>query len=423
MPNKKRTPPPYATPPPREDEHERLEALAELAILDTPPTPEFDSLTHLAARIFRAPTVTLSFIDAERQWLKSSHRFDVQQLPRAISLCAHVVAQDAPLVIEDASADPRFAGNPLVYKQPMVRFYAGVPLRWKQRPIGVLALLDSRCRSLTKEHVEVLEDLARQAEALLAAHLLATAAAAHQQHLAAHLQELTLMRQERAALVRVLLDDMRVPLTTIRSATESLAAEVCRADADSERVLLSTAASQQLGQLAEAADHLDTLVLGVLDVDARRELCLAPIECDVRELLLDVANRVGSQVRARGVELELRVPAPLPIRVDVDLIGRVLINLIWDAAGRRGGTQRVIVGCVDADDACLTLAVDDDGADLNPVLLPHAFASSEITAGLGMGLAFCRLVVESHGGRIWIQPRSPRGSSCRFSVPLATAAP
>src|SRR4029079_13310233 len=110
------------------DEVKRLEVLRRYGILDTAPELAFDRLSRLGARVFQAPIVLVSLIDQTRQWYKSCYGIDVKETGRDVSFCAHAILSDDPLIILDASADPRFHDNPLVTGDPNVRFYAGAPL-------------------------------------------------------------------------------------------------------------------------------------------------------------------------------------------------------------------------------------------------------------------------------------------------------
>lgn len=75
-------------------------------------------------------------MDEHRQWFKSRVGLKVQETARTVSFCAHAVASDASLVVEDATKDPRFAGNPLVLGKPGIKFYAGVPVPGPLRMLG-----------------------------------------------------------------------------------------------------------------------------------------------------------------------------------------------------------------------------------------------------------------------------------------------
>ena len=152
-----------------ENERERLRALYEYDILDTPAEPLFDSLTELAAQVCQAPIALVSLIDSQRQWLKSSQGlFEMRQTSRDISFCAHTILGDQLLEVPDARRDIRFLDNPLVIHEPKIRFYAGMPLRDARGfGLGALCVMDFQPRHLSKEQRQGLESLARLAVALL----------------------------------------------------------------------------------------------------------------------------------------------------------------------------------------------------------------------------------------------------------------
>ncbi|MCK6397483.1 GAF domain-containing protein [Thauera aminoaromatica] len=153
------------------DEPERLAELRALAILDTPREDAFDNLMQLAASIFGVPIALVSLVDDARQWFKSAHGLCVAQTPRDVSFCTHVVFSNAPLVVEDAARDPRFADNPLVTAAPQVRFYAGEPLRSDQGfVLGTLCVIDTVPRRFEEAERARLRLLARQAEQLIRLH-------------------------------------------------------------------------------------------------------------------------------------------------------------------------------------------------------------------------------------------------------------
>src|SRR5690554_5811144 len=106
------------------NELERLHLLHELDILDTAPEPVFDQITAFARELFDVETAIITLIDSERQWFTSAIGFDEKQTPRELSVCAHVVAQGATMVVGDASQDQRFFDNPYVACADGIRFYA-----------------------------------------------------------------------------------------------------------------------------------------------------------------------------------------------------------------------------------------------------------------------------------------------------------
>ncbi|MBA3442149.1 MAG: PAS domain S-box protein, partial [Pyrinomonadaceae bacterium] len=150
-------------PPSLHTEAARLEALRKYQILDTLPEQAFDDLTFLAAQTCDAPVALISFIDAEREWLKSKIGIDAAEFPRYESFCTYAIQQPDQLVVADTLRDERFATNPLVTSEPHIRFYAGAPLVTPGGyALGALCVMDSVPRELNERGQEALRALCRQ---------------------------------------------------------------------------------------------------------------------------------------------------------------------------------------------------------------------------------------------------------------------
>ena len=124
---------------------DRLAVLHGLDALDTAADPDFDRVSGLAAAVMQAPVALITLVGAERQWFKSCIGFDETETATEISFCAHAIAAgDEPMVVADATLDPRFAGNPLVTGKHHIRFYAGAPMVVAGTRIGTLCVLDRK---------------------------------------------------------------------------------------------------------------------------------------------------------------------------------------------------------------------------------------------------------------------------------------
>lgn len=168
-----------------QNETQRLAALHTLQVLDTPQDTAFERLTQLARDLFDMPIALVSLVDKERQWFKSHLGLEVCETNRAFSFCAHAIAHDAPLVIEDTHKDERFADNPLVMDSPRIRFYAGYPLRpLDDMAVGTLCIIDQQPRQFSERDLKLLGSLAGQVEELLRQHKLQLelARTAHRMH-------------------------------------------------------------------------------------------------------------------------------------------------------------------------------------------------------------------------------------------------
>ncbi len=147
-----------------ENEQDRLQALRQCCVLDTPPELAFDGLTRLAANLCDAPIALVSLVDTERQWFKSAFGLDARETHRDWAFCAHAILDSVPFIITDATRDPRTSDNPLVTGPPHIRFYAGIPLiTCDGYGLGTLCVIDTEPRDLTPEQLDHLKLLASQA--------------------------------------------------------------------------------------------------------------------------------------------------------------------------------------------------------------------------------------------------------------------
>lgn len=148
------------------DENKRLEAVHQLAILDTGSEERFDVLTREAVEKLGVPMSMVSILDSDREWYKSCIGLDKTEGDRKVSFCGHALLASNIFIIEDTLKDPRFADNPMVIGFPFIRFYAGVALfdNKTHQPIGVFCVKDVKPRKLTIEEIGIVIDLAERAE-------------------------------------------------------------------------------------------------------------------------------------------------------------------------------------------------------------------------------------------------------------------
>lgn len=129
-------------------------------ILDTIPDEAINRVAAMAARLFSAPIAIVSVVDHDRSWIQTHYAPEVTQLARDVDLRGATISQLEPVIIEDASSDPRSQNSPLVTGPLELRFYVGVPLmRRDGEVIGTLSVMDFIPRRATRSEVENLTDL------------------------------------------------------------------------------------------------------------------------------------------------------------------------------------------------------------------------------------------------------------------------
>ena len=142
-------------------EGERLAALYNYDILDTPPDGAFDRVTALAAHYFDVPVALVSLVDEDRIWFKSKHGLDAAEIPRSPGLCASVILSDGAYIVKNALEDPRTLANPLVAGELGVRFYAAAPLMTHDGfRLGTMNVIDFVPREFDIEDQRMLQQFA-----------------------------------------------------------------------------------------------------------------------------------------------------------------------------------------------------------------------------------------------------------------------
>jgi signal transduction histidine kinase len=167
------------------------------------------------------------------------------------------------------------------------------------------------------------------------------------------------------------------------------------------------------------------LVESLLDLD-RLETNRAVLnlsQASIGALVAEAVEEIHPTAEAKGQLLRMELPPRLPtLEIDVDMIRRVLINLLENAIKyTRSGDQ--ITVRTSSRDGELVVSVEDSGPGIPGEDLDKIFdkftrvTKDDRPKGLGLGLAFCRLAVEAHGGEIWVQSEEGKGSTFSFSLP------
>lgn len=151
------------------EELRRLEVLHALEVMDSLPEQMYDDITSLASSLCGTPISLITLLDDKKQFMKSHHGIDQNEMPIALSFCKHLLdADNDRLIIEDVRQDARFKHNPAVLGHPHISFYAGISLTWSNGVrLGSLCVIDDKPRKLTKEQIRTLEVLAKQVVHLL----------------------------------------------------------------------------------------------------------------------------------------------------------------------------------------------------------------------------------------------------------------
>ena len=155
--------------PVQPEEDARQRAVEALSILNTGSEERFEKIAEFARQLFATQSAVISFLDGDREWMKTAAGFGAAEAARGQLLVDHVIRGSNTFVVEDARADSRFATSPFVAGEPHLRFYAGHPIESHNgERVGVICVFDGRPRQFSEVDARLLRDLAHLVERELA---------------------------------------------------------------------------------------------------------------------------------------------------------------------------------------------------------------------------------------------------------------
>jgi PAS domain S-box-containing protein len=226
------------------------------------------------------------------------------------------------------------------------------------------------------------------------------------------------LEELRNDLTSMIFHDLRSPLGNIMSALDVVQASL-PTTSETEQSLLAIA--------VRSAERLSRLVDSLLDLRRLEEgqVQLNREQISLSALVKDALEQIQASAEGKGIQLRSEVSPRLPyIFIDADMIRRVVINLVENSIKYTPGAGTVTLAAK-AGPKEVTLAVRDTGPGIPRNMHTRIFdkfarANREgAPKGMGLGLAFCKLAVEAHGGRIWVESQPGKGSTFSLTLPIA----
>jgi len=228
-----------------------------------------------------------------------------------------------------------------------------------------------------------------------------------------------LVERMRDDLTRTLVHDLRNPLTSISVSLDLMNKTLADAASSTQRQMMDVA--------RQNADKMIELVNAILDI-GRMESGRMPLERSAVSLGDLVAGVLESQlplVAEKGLRLENEASSDLdPVYADAALIERVLRNLIGNAIKftSTGDAVRVTARADVSGEPSLLVSVSDTGPGIPPDIRERLFqkfvTGQQEERGSGLGLTFCKMAIEAHGERIWVESSPGGGATFTFTLPL-----
>jgi two-component system heavy metal sensor histidine kinase CusS len=231
------------------------------------------------------------------------------------------------------------------------------------------------------------------------------------------------LQREKESLVQLIVHDLRSPLNAVMLSLEFVAQEVKRRHAGGDL-------TEALEDARSTASRVSGMVAQILDTAKLEEgrLLLERSTIMASELLHRVRHHLAPMARDKGVEVRVEAAPDLYLRGDPRLFGRVFENLLSNSIRHAPGGGQILLSAVREGQTC-RMSVHNNGVAIDPSERERIFAKFQQGAndgarlgGWGLGLYFCRMVLEAHDGTIAVEDSEGWPTSFVMRVPADPAA-
>jgi len=236
-------------------------------------------------------------------------------------------------------------------------------------------------------------------------------------------QQLVRMQGFKESMMQMVVHDLKNPLASIMGNIQLIQMQ-------SIEMMTPARLGELLQRTQESARQLMRMILNILQIGKLEEqkmpLRLEPVP--LHAVVQENADEMMGLSARDGISLENRVSPDLPApRADRELLSRVIANLLSNAFKHTPTGGRVVVDA-ERDGDRITLTISDTGEGIPEDLQPRIFekfvagdpdSNKRLLHDSGLGLTFCRLAVDCHGGRIWLKSKPGEGTTVFVSLGLA----
>jgi signal transduction histidine kinase len=375
-----------------------------------------DRVVAAARELLEADLARLWVADAEAQKVRLVASQDstgakllgaVTELPLGVGVIGYVMTERRRHYSPNVADEPFDADDGL--KRSGYTSRLAVPLIVNDRPVGVLTILTKAPRQFGREEEEIVDLFAAEAATAVENARLFAAAETQADVLAKKNAELD-------AFTYSVSHDLKAPLVTIQA--------MCGLMMEDHAEGLDGEGKRVLSRIEANAMHMTQLIGDLLALSRIGREARAPEAVAVRDVVDAVLDRLGEQIRMRGVNVTCTADVTVwGMRVHLE---QVFANLISNAVKYLGTATapRVEIRAEETDGTFVEFSVRDNGIGIDPAYHARVFELfqrlRDVEAeGTGVGLALVKKIIDTVGGRIWVESTPGQGATFRFTWPAS----
>ncbi|GMT98606.1 GAF domain-containing sensor histidine kinase [Corallococcus caeni] len=386
----------------------RLQAIRETRLMDTPREEAFDRLARLAAQLLNVPLTIMSLVDADRQFFKADFGLpspfrETRTLPIDASLCRYTLEGD-PIISSNAPADSFLKFHPSTGPWGIVALIVLPLINPDGHVLGTFCCIQPTVREWSSQDLAVMKEL--------------TASIMTEINLRDQIQKLKAEQNLRETFVAALTHDLRTPLTAAKMSAQLLG----RRHADLPNVQTS------VSRVTSSLDRAERMIQNLLDasrIKAGKRVGVELGECDLHTVVSQTLDELAAVYPERFV---LKAQGAFKMRADPLGLRRIVENLASNAA-KYGAPGTPIEVRLDRSGNQAMLQVRNEGnpiavEELHTIFEPfHRTRSATESAqkGWGLGLPLVRGLAEAHGGKASVTSCAEDGTCFTVTLPLDPA--
>ena len=397
-------------------EDKRLESIQKLKILDTVPEEVYDEIVNSVKEKFDVPIALLTIVDLDRQWFKSCIGVEVNETPRSASFCSRAIQEDRPMIIPDATKDPRFMNNELVTGEFGLRFYAGVPIKTPENyMLGTVCILDKKPREFSKNEEAELINFAKLIELELVERQKKLDGEKFIQKEPDKTSEKMKKLDEQYEFFRILSHELKTPLMIISGASDFLNEEYDNLDKNEHKKILENIRNEVLSLKFLINKNLALQKTGVYDIEKRVE------ETDLRIFMNTVKEKFEKVVNEHGRLLKINDKTNNSCIMDKEMMYHVFSNILSNAIQHSPKKNSIITINASTDDTYVLFSISNTKTNPTKKVGREIFDMENHNVGRldsnGLGLFIVKKIIDDHYGSVWVEDGENK-TEFHFKIPL-----
>jgi len=388
-----------------------------------------DSSTKFNHKLEQCLTIILSYLGAERGSILLVDRPSNENVMVAST-------QDKLIGMRNSLDEESVASWVVKHKQPLnindvdeaeelnfrkVGHYEGeaflaYPIMYDEKVVGVFNVTEKESGAFTKNDETALLRFLGRIAAVIENATLHEKVTEEREKLSIAYSDLKKLEEIRNNLVSMLVHDLKSPIGEIMGNLSML-----------EGVQLKDYQKETLLLAMTGTENLLSMVTDILDVSKMEEgkLTLHLGETDLIKILQEKANHLEALLKLDEKKISLEADGDFTLQADNAIIARVVANLVTNAVNYSPDGGEIKITVEDIDGGKVRVGVMDEGPGVpeefkDKIFMKFGQVDSDKNRhkhSTGLGLTFCKMAIDAHGGEIWVENRDEGGSAFFFTLP------